>query len=433
MNTIKFIVLLFLASLFYFPFNPSIAPAVNTKMVIAAMGLMWFIVKNAKSRRLTIDLSMFSISISAIFVSVIGLCSVVINNTSDYAYASYIISAWVWIGGAYAVVEYTRIAFGTTTLRLITNALIFVCVIQCILSQIIAGNAAVANWVDSIMASSGFMGKAEGRLYGIGCALDVAGLKFSCVMLLLAHFVVHPSGKINKRIEVILYIVAYGIIAIFGSMISRTTGVGIFLSIVYWLVIGVINKDDGYAENMKVLLQTILMITIIAGPILVYEYNHNSLFYNNIRFGFEGLFSLFETGEWSVRSNDQLNGMWIWPDNFKTWCIGDGYFGEHTYDPNYIGPNPDLPFYMGTDIGYCRFVFYFGVIGLIAFSFHFINCFWNCANNIPSCKLLFLFLLFVNFVGWIKVSSDIFPIFALILALGSEPSIQDNREDYIED
>ena len=119
MNTIKFIVLLFLASLFYFPFNPSIAPAVNTKMVIAAMGLMWFIVKNAKSRRLTIDLSMFSISISAIFVSVIGLCSVVINNTSDYAYASYIISAWVWIGGAYAVVEYTRIAFGTTTLRLI--------------------------------------------------------------------------------------------------------------------------------------------------------------------------------------------------------------------------------------------------------------------------------------------------------------------------
>lgn len=418
MKAIKYIVLLLLTSFFYFPFNPSIAPPLNTKMVVSAIGLLWFVVKCVQRRHVSFGVSLFSVSVVSLLVSAIGLCSVFINNTEDYTYASYIISAWVWIGGAYAVVEYARLSFGSVSLRVITNALACVCVIQCVLSQIIATNVHVAEWADSLMVSTGFMGKADGRLYGIGCALDVAGLKFSCVLLLLAHFAAHPSGRINERLENFLYIIAYVIISVFGSMISRTTSVGMLLSIFYWLILFIFNRNDEYSTIRKISLETFLIILVVAIPLFSYEYSHNSNFYNNIRFGFEGFFSLFETGQWQVRSNEQLHGMWVWPDNVKTWCIGDGYFERHVNDMNYIGPNES--FYMGTDIGYCRFIFYFGIVGLAVFAFHFINCFLNCAKNIPTCRFVFFLLLCVNFIGWIKVSSDIFPIFALILVLGEE-------------
>lgn len=59
--------------------------------------------------------------------------------------------------------------------------------------------------------------------------------------------------------------------------------------------------------------------------------------------------------------------MWIWPDNPMTWLIGDGYFNNPiNSNPYYIGP-ASTNYYMGTDVGYCRFIFYFGLIGLSAF------------------------------------------------------------------
>ena len=76
---------------------------------------------------------------------------------------------------------------------------------------------------------------------------------------------------------------------------------------------------------------------------------------------------------------------------------------------------------MGTDIGYCRFVFYFGLIGLAVFCAYFINCARQCSKIVPQCCVLFWLILMINFIGWVKVSSDIFPIYALILMLGEEP------------
>lgn len=114
-------------------------------------------------------------------------------------------------------------------------------------------------------------------------------------------------------------------------------------------------------------------------------------------------------------------GMWVWPDNLATWLIGDGYFNSPATNPYYIGPLFE-GYYMGTDIGYCRFVFYFGLIGLATFGIYFINCAIQCSNIIPQCKIIFWLILLINFIGWAKVSSDIFPIYALILMLGNEPN-----------
>ena len=62
----------------------------------------------------------------------------------------------------------------------------------------------------------------------------------------------------------------------------------------------------------------------------------------NFRFGFEGFVSLIEKGRWEVDSNETLKSMFVWPDNPKTWTIGDGYFSNPVNtDFYYTGSIPD--------------------------------------------------------------------------------------------
>lgn len=415
------ILIIILTSLFYFPFATSFLPEANTKMVLAAVGLALFAYQATQRQNAEIDNTFASVSAWALLVSAVGLFSALANNSGDYTYASYIVSAWVWMGGAYTVIKCICTVYGKATLRLLTNILVTVCVVQCIISQIIDTNASFAEWVDRFMVSTGFMGKAEGRLYGIGCALDVAGLKFCAVLILLAYFAVNPSRKINAYIETSLYVIAFFIIGILGSMISRTTSIGVLLAIAYWIWTSIYNRHSATKWKSLYFWKTIFISLTLLIPTIIYLYQTDADFHEKLRFGFEGFFSLAEKGEWDVSSNNRLMGMWVWPDNPATWLIGDGYFNSPDANSYYIGPSIIKGYYMGTDIGYCRFVFYFGLIGLAIFCAYFVNCAKQCSNIVPQCRILFWLILLINFIGWAKVSSDIFPIYALILMLGKEP------------
>lgn len=421
MKFIETILLVILTSLFFFPFNTSLLPAVNTKMFLAAIGLILFAYNGSRKQNAEVGVTFAKVSAWAFLVSLAGFISILINDSGDYTYASYIVSAWVWMGGAYTVVKCIEAVYGRVTLRMLTNMLIVVCVCQCILSQVIHSNASFASWVDSFMVSTGFMGKNESRLYGIGCALDVAGLKFCVVLILLAYFAMHPSRKINVYLETLLYVGAFSIISVFGSMIARTTSIGVVIVLLYWIITSLYKCGNNSQGEYKCFWQVSLTSLVLLIPLTIYFYRTNAVFYENLRFGFEGFFSLVETGEWNVRSNNQLESMFVWPDNIKTWLIGDGYFNNPLKsNPYYIGP-ASTDYYMGTDVGYCRFVFYFGLVGLSVFCLYFINCAKSCSDNMPRYKIIFWLILLMNLIGWYKVSSDIFPIFALLLLLDKEP------------
>ena len=77
-------------------------------------------------------------------------------------------------------------------------------------------------------------------------------------------------------------------------------------------------------------------------------------------------------------------------------------------------------YYMSTDIGYLRFIFYFGVVGLLAFSYFFYRWFCVCYKRAKSDGWLFFLFLLLNFAVWFKVSTDIFLVFALFLFVDRE-------------
>lgn len=425
---IGMLVLTVITSLYFFPIEFTFLPGVNTKMMLAALGLVMLGLRMSRRGDATIDKDFSTLSLWALGVSLAGFAAVVYNNTYDYTYATYIISMWVWCGGAYTVVSLIRALHGRASVVLVGNYLVAVCVMQCALAMIISSNPSFEQLVNHYVAGLGFVDletlNDAKRLYGIGASLDVAGTRFAAVLALIAYMMTHIDLKKNKW-GLWVYVAAIFIIGAIGNMISRTTTIGVLVCLAY-LVYEVLFRMRDEASRKK-LICIFIVVTVLGLGISVFLYQTNPEVRDSFRFAFEGFFSLAETGEWNVHSNEILKDMFVFPDSFKTWIIGDGYI-ENPYDldPHYIGPKWG-GYYMGTDVGYLRFIFYFGVIGLGIFCGYFIKLGQILMNRFKREYLIFLVLISLNFVFWIKVSTDIFVFYALFLMIGEQENDDYNQ------
>lgn len=350
-----------------------------------------------------------------------------INNTPDASFLTYFVSMWVWMGGAYTVVRWLDTAYGYVNVCLVCNQLIAVCVIQCLIAWTKDVYPPLQTWVDSFVGGEAFMGNTkEARLSGIGAALDVAGLRFSAVSVMIGYILSKVEELSHK--QVVTYLASFLIIAVIGNMMSRTTTVGVGLALVYWIYSTNLFSLKQNIKNQKLWLWLGGILCVVI-PVFIYLYFANDTFYKNIRFGFEGFFSLWETGKWQTNSNDILLNMVVFPDNWVTWLIGDGYAANpmdktlSSFDPYYTGPAYH-GYYMGTDIGYLRYIFYFGLVGTFVFVLFMWRSSWTCIHRFKDYKMMFLMILLVNYIGWFKVSTDIFLVFAIFLVLSKEDGVQ---------
>lgn len=422
------IISVILTSFYFFPIETVFLPGMNTKMALAGIGLLILGKRLAQRRDAGINKDFFVLSLLALGISLISLLTMTINNTPDASFLTYFVSMWVWMGGAYTVVRWLDTAYGYVNVRLVCNQLIAVCVIQCLIAWTKDVYPPLQAWVDSFVGGEAFMGNTkEARLSGIGAALDVAGLRFSAVVVMIGYILSKAEELSHK--QVVTYLISFLIIAIIGNMMSRTTTVGVGLALVYWIYSTNLLSLKQKIKNQKLWfwLGGILCVII---PVFIYLYFANDTFYKNIRFGFEGFFSLWETGEWQTSSNDiLLEHMVVFPDNWVTWLIGDGYAANPMdktlsfFDPYYTGPIYH-GYYKGTDIGYLRYIFYFGLVGTFVFVFFMWKSAWACIHRFKNYKMMFLMILLVNYIGWFKVSTDIFLVFAIFLVLSKKDDVQ---------
>lgn len=409
-----------MVSFYFFPIEFTFLPGVNTKMAMAGFGLVVLFVQMALHRKPYVDENIFRFSVIAIIVSLIGFIAVTYNETSDYTYATYIVSMWVWLSGAYVVITLMRALHGYVSVELVCNYLIAVCTAQCISALMIDSIPTFKAVVDTYVSGFGFVDTSQisqgKRMYGIGAGLDVAGLRFSAVLCSIAYITSRIASTTRKR-YIWIYLICFIIIGLVGNMIARTTTVGVVLALAYWIC--ALFRAEATHENAflwKWLIGTVIVALLIIVPL----YNISPTFKANTRFAFEGFFSLVEKGRWEVHSNEILKNMYVFPDNMKTWLIGDGYIENPTRtDPYYTGEVIG-GFYKGTDVGYLRFIFYFGLFGLLTFIYFFIDLTRSCIKKFPEQSSLFILFLIVNLTGWFKVSTDIFLVFAPFLLINKE-------------
>lgn len=414
------IFLVIMTSLYFFPLTFKALPNTNTKMLMAGIGLVIYIIQLAKGRSGTINKDMFFLSMCAAFVSLMGIASMAYNSTPDDAYARYLLSMWVWVGGAYFLCFLIKSVHGHNSVLLVCNYLISVCIIQCALALLFDMNHSIRDMIDIyIEQGQDFLNAPKvKRLYGIGASLDVAGTRFAAVLIMIVFIMLNYN---MDRKYFGLYIFSFIFITIVGNMIARTTSVGVIIALLYALYISKFHTFhlSSVGCRLWVWMSCAILITI---PFVVVAYNTVPEFYRNLRFGFEAFFNFIEEGEWYTASTDTLKSMYEFPNALKTWIIGDGYFANPiNVDPYYTGKITG-GFYKSTDVGYLRFIYYFGLIGLVAMCTVMYKACFICVRKLRKNTFLFVMLLILNYVIWLKVSTDIFLVFALFLMV-------DRKED----
>lgn len=414
-----------LVSFFYFPFEFVALPGINTKMMLAVLGLAFVTYDLLKLKSLSIPSAFLFLLIIAFTVSLVSLLSITINHTSDTSYVSYIISFSVWLSGAYAVCHLVDITHGSISVQLILDYLIAVCLLQCVSALWIDASPNLALLVNSTIDFGQDVSLGVKRLYGFGATLDVAGSRFAAVLVGLGYYLSEINKPLSSQRRCI-YIVCFLLISVIGNMIARTTTTGMIIALLI-ISIGSLDRTKNITENHLSTFISWAGILLAGLFICIYLYNSDPHAHKLFRFAFEGLFNLVENGQWEVNSNTRLKTMIVYPETLHTWFIGDGYFLSPHFDRNYLGEATDLGYYMGTDVGYLRFIFYFGIVGLIPMMGVIIYSAVICMRRFREERLLFLMALAVGLIVWLKVSTDIFCFFALFLSAAA--LLQDPAEN----
>jgi hypothetical protein len=395
-----------LTSFFFFPIEFRYLPGINTKMMMAVVGLSIATLQAAFRRDGAVSKDFFVVSIFAAVFSFVSFYSVTYNNTADMSYATYIMSMWVWFFAAYGACYIITFTHGKIDGLLVINYLIGISVSQCILALMIDSIPAVKSIVDTYVQTGVEMMDRIHRLYGIGASLDVAGGKFSAVLIMIAVVMTnYDSIRMNKK-YVIIYTSCFVLISVIGAMIARTTYVGTALGLAYIMYRTEIWKRQIKSSNIKFwgMLSGVIFVLVLA---CIYYYNTDPSFRSWFRFGFEGFVSWIEKGKWETGSTGILQNMVVFPESLKTWIIGDGYMVDPTTGT----------YYKSTDIGYLRFIFYCGLTGLIVFASMFIYLSISCYNQFSQERHLVLLLLVLVFAIWTKVSTDLFLVYAMFICI----------------
>lgn len=389
-------------SLYYFPFEFTFLSGVNTKMILAVIGLILLSLTAIKKKDIYAPFEIVVVIVISLLYSLLSYFSVVYNNTYDMTYALYFISMIVWLSAAYTIVCLIKKNHGNIDMQLIFHYMAIVCAIQAILGVVIDNVPSIQQWVDAyVNQDQNFLHRVH-RLYGIGASFDTAGIRFSCALVGIGYLL---TRDIPDKMR-FFYFILWTVIVVLGSVMSRTTLVGTVASLGY-ILIERISLGKGKTIKFFRIILSVSVIVILFVSIVVYCYNTIPEFRSYLQYGFEGFFKFYETGRWVTDSTDKLQRMVIFPNNTKTWLIGDGWFEA----PSGNG------FYMGTDVGYLRLIFYSGIMGLALFSSLFVFCTTALSKRWESDRVLFNIFLILQAIFWVKISTDIFLVYALLLLL----------------
>lgn len=411
MKFFKLIILFLLAftvSLYVFPIGFKFLPSqVNTKMILGVVGIFaYFLVSITRKSALFHNTTVTSLIISFIF-SAWCFFVMIANGTPDDSYATYFMSFCVWLGAAYAVCSLLKKWHGRIDMAILVQYLAFACLVQCVSALLIDLNPRVEGFVNRYVEQGQDFVSDVNRLYGIGASLDSGGCRFAVVLILLAHMIATDKRVTDSRLQLTIALLSFFAITVLGNMIARVTTAGASLGLIY-IFYRLGGSIYGILSRRKIRFYAVFL-TLLGAAVayVIYKYNSSPWFRDELRFGFEAFFNLFEQGVFRTGSTDKLNStMWMWPTNFHDWMIGTGWFGNWVY---------------GTDIGYCRFVLYCGLIGMVIFALFFVYNATVVVRKFRDTKFLAAMLLTLTFVIWIKVSTDIFWIYALLFCLPADP------------
>lgn len=179
------------------------------------------------------------------------------------------------------------------------------------------------------------------RLVGNGTGLFGAGVTSGAALIMYAYVLI---SRKYTTFQLILLTIGFAITFFIGLFMARTTVIGLAGAVVYLIVFFITNKDS---SNKRQFLKFMGLCFVFFSLGTSFAYVYMPQFTD---WGFELFINFQRTGELTTSSSEDLLGMFIIPDDAKTFWLGNGSL-----------------FFMGYDVGYTRLWYYSGIIGTVLF------------------------------------------------------------------
>lgn len=387
------IVILFFCYIYPLRFN-FIPGAISTRNIMGILGIAYYLcmIFNSHKFKTRYNITTIKFLISIILLPILSLIPLTYNNTIDLAFIIYPIQIILIYFAAYLIFKFAK----KIKINEILNYFILCVIIQGVISIIMFLNPPIRDVLINLISYDDFTENvisktSEFRLIGFGVAFYVAGIISSVALIFNMYKILHSN-------QTFLWIISYIFILISGICMARTTLIGFGLSLIL-----ICSKSPIFKLKirLKILFITTTLITICCIIFLVIISLPSNIYYNIenfITFGFELFINMHESGSATTNSTNTLLTMYgIIPNEFSTWLIGDGLW---TY------PNSGL-YYKDTDVGYFRLIFYFGIIGTIAYMCFQYYSVKLAITKVPNLKnilnLIFIFSVILNFKGFADI------------------------------
>ena len=391
-------VLLFL---YIYPLRFVFVPgATSTRIMMGIVGLCLLIHTNRKTmHKLSHKAAIMLFSL--LLIGFVSMVSLTLNGTHDSAFVLYPISAIMIMGGAFFLRYFSdRSAISYTSWDM-TKYFTFAVLIQNTLAVILFFLPTLATTLRGLLveadSTEAMMEQTAGfRLIGFGMAFFGAGIISSIALIFTAYRIRNYSGKIWGLIG---WISTYTWIAVTGVCMARTTYVGVGVSMAIFVWNSRLFKLKISGKLRKIIAATAVLIVMAITFILLLPASVKSELESMSDFAFELFINYQQDGEVSSSSTNELLEMWeVMPSYMRTWIIGDGLW---------VDPMSGR-YYMSTDVGYLRLIFYFGIIGMLTYMwFQYNSVRYAISKNRGNMKIPLLLLFAICMILNLKGLTDI--------------------------
>lgn len=352
----------------------------DTGMLLHIIGFMYFC---ACQEVRYLNRRLFNIYLWAFVLFIVGwLSTAVFNESYDFGVLRKIVAVILYSFSSYLVVELIRKVTVNFSFFTLLEWIVYAAFVQAILSIILFLSPELMKlYLNSIrlneISENVMRSLSSFRLIAVANVQYANMAVMYGIAFLSALTLPFSKHSVLYQHKILYYILVFTIL-IAGIFSARTFFLILLFSLVYLFYLLWKKKGSlaiGYGIGIIV-----ISIFILFGSYLILKNSENERTY---QWMFEWYINLSEKGSFETNSTNTLKNMYHWPDQLKTWIIGDGKFQSEGGG-----------FYKNTDVGYLRNLFYWGLLG--SFFFYFVQYqYYRIVKSATSILLIKRFLGFL--------------------------------------
>lgn len=325
---------------------------ISTLRILQIIGFAFFFYHVMKKGLNRVILLFFLYGILFFFIGF--LSTSIFNNANEYEVAMRGIHIFLLVFAAYFIVLLMRKIFYEFSLYTIVEWMLLVTIVQGVCSLIFFFSPIIYDKYNQFVVNDSNIPL---DIVGSYRLMSVGGVRFANAA---AHYGVVMWGGILLYVQkrTILYkykILFYLITTLFcvvGIMSGRTFFIVLSLTFPY---VYYMSEHRSIFNTLKQMFFLFFPTLVLCTILFIYLMRDNEMM---VQWAFELFINLVDNGQMeSSSTTGMVENMYVFPSLLKTWFIGDGRITDG-----------DL-FYMHTDVGYIRSLFYWGGIGTLIYYF----------------------------------------------------------------